>query len=68
MTNPRDPFKVQCLSRKPFTLERERFFAKDCHCEECNDEAISNGGNWELATGLRPRNDRFRLFSIREVP
>jgi hypothetical protein len=40
-------------------LRTEGAFVKRCHCEECNDEAISNGGAWEIATGCRPRNDMF---------
>jgi hypothetical protein len=29
---------------------------RPCHCEECSDEAIWPSV-WEIATGLRPRND-----------
>jgi hypothetical protein len=47
----------------PFTYARERPYAKNCHCEECNDEAISSGGAWEIATGCRPRNDMLPKLS-----
>jgi hypothetical protein len=44
----------------PFTYVRERTLARSCHCEECNDEAISSGRAWKIATGWRPRNDMIR--------
>jgi hypothetical protein len=44
----------------PVTYVRQRALARFCHCEECNDEAISSGCAWEIATGRRPRNDMIR--------